>query len=90
MKITYGCDCICTNHTYCKAIPAAFLIERSGKQMKVCTRCDLTSDKKIARLFDSSTLMKEFFDYDPLGGFCVEGFSKMTEEEFLDYLAERK
>ncbi len=68
MEITYGCDCDCGNHQGRDraTVPVAFLVERDGKQMKVCTRCDISSDKRLSRLFDGETPFTEFFDFDPL------------------------
>lgn len=74
MEIIYGCDCICSNHINgADKTPVAFLIERDGKEMKVCTRCDLSSDKHIANLFDETTEMQPFAEHDALGLFCMPG-----------------
>jgi len=78
MIITYGCDCQCSNHIGYDKVPAAFLIERDGKEMKVCTRCDLSRDKYLARLFDAETEMGPFSEFDILGAFCIAG---MVDDE---------
>lgn len=83
MDIIYGCECPCNNHINgADKTPVAFIIERNGKEMKVCTRCDLTSDKKIARLFDRDTLMQPFMEFDALGAVCLGIF--LDDKEWED------
>lgn len=91
MEIIYGCDCVCSNHSNgAENAPCAFLVERNGKQMKVCTRCDLTSDQNKVRLFDTETIFKPFFEFDPLGALCLTNFVQMSEEEYKDYQKSRR
>ena len=72
METIFGCECNnCRVHKSHNRIPCAFLVEREGKQIKVCTKCDLSTDKYIARLFDGDSNMKDFFDYDNLGTIVI-------------------
>lgn len=71
-KAVYGCECsgrTCNVHTIegrPKDVPVIKLVERNGVQMKVCSRCDLSSDKLIKWLVTKEMPFKPFFDYDPL------------------------
>lgn len=48
--------------------PAAYTVVRDGKTMKVCTRCDLTSDKPTRKLLvTEDTDPVVFAEYDLLG-----------------------
>lgn len=71
-KIERGCHCKCGNHEAAMA-PVAYLIERDGVEMRVCTRCDLSSDKKLARLVSKAMPAQPFHDFDILGAFCLIG-----------------
>jgi hypothetical protein len=68
--------CQCQEHPG----PAAFLIERRGQQMKVCTRCDLPSDTFIGLLVTDETEAKPFADYDFLGTLVMAWRLKNQEE----------
>ncbi len=76
MKVQFGCECedcgIMSGCTHSCA-PVAYLIERKGKKLKVCTRCQLRTDKVIKHLFDKNTNIKKFMDYDSLGAICMVG-----------------
>lgn len=76
-KVQFGCECkdcgIMCECTHSCA-PVAFLVGRKGKRIKVCTRCDLSSDKIIKLLLDKNTPMKHFFDYDALGALCLSTY----------------
>lgn len=53
--------------------PAAFEVERAGVTMRVCTRCDLTSDKNKTLLVTPEDNAKLWIDFDPLGAVCIMG-----------------
>lgn len=85
MDIIYGCECKCGVHERIDAetAPVAYLVEREGRTLKVCTRCDLSSDTRVARLFDRSTHSDSFMEYDPLGAMAMLGqLDSEKEEEF--------
>lgn len=86
MNVIFGCDCHCNNHGSENNAPVAFLVERNGKELKVCTHCDLSSDRKIARLFDEQTIMAPFLEYDALGAFVMLAFldDKFWTEKMLE------
>lgn len=50
--------------------PAAFEVTRNGKRLKVCTRCDLSTDQaKICLVKQGDNL--DVFSSDPLGALCL-------------------
>ena len=72
MSLIYGCEC---NHAGCSihpgecsadTAPISFRVLRNDKELLVCSRCDLTTDKKIAVIPDESDSLKPFIDYDPM------------------------
>lgn len=65
------CECADTCDCKDKPGPAAYEVERSGKTIHVCTRCDLTSDKNKRLLLRASDNAKPFIDYDALGAMCI-------------------
>ena len=71
-------DCECNGYMCCggRGI-AVFQVERKGKTMKVCTRCDLSSDKnqKILR-YVLKLPSKKLFDFDALGAICLASYIK--------------
>lgn len=83
-------ECECRNGCSCarKPGPAAFEVTREGKVMRVCTRCDFSSDKPTRKLIvqpeDPSAV---FLDYDAFGWLCIVAelgarlAPKETEEE---------
>lgn len=75
----YG-ECECRGGCQCEgtAGPAAYEIERDGKKMKVCTRCDLSSDSSKKLLLKPNDEIKPFWDYDAIGTFCFT--AHVTEE----------
>lgn len=61
-------DCPC----YVVAGPAAFVVTRDGKALRVCTRCDLSSDRATRRLLVKGTdALEPFHEWDSLGAFCI-------------------
>lgn len=91
MEVTYSCECFghngynCTIHSGPNDAPCAFVIERDGKEIKVCTYCDIATkgDKYIARLFDGETNPKPFVEYDLLGFLCIA--SLIDDERWKDW-----
>lgn len=52
--------------------PAAFVVKRDGKEIKVCTHCDLNgSDEYIQIIPAKDDDLSEFRDYDLLGYGCL-------------------
>lgn len=68
-------ECECRDGCGCAGIPgpAAFTVERHGKTVRVCTRCDLTSDSNKALLVTEDTPMDAYGNWDGLGLFCLAG-----------------
>lgn len=69
-------DCECNGTTCCggRGI-AVFEVERNGKKMKVCTKCDLLSDKNKKILKYVKTISaKKLVDFDPLGAVCLADY----------------
>ena len=66
-------DCECNGSSCCggRGI-AVFQVNRNGKILKVCTRCDFSSDKdkKILR-YVKKLPAKKLMDFDALGTFCL-------------------
>jgi hypothetical protein len=70
LKVQRGCECDgrnCQVHYEhdAKTAPVIKLVEREGKKMKVCSRCDLRSDTVLEWLVDIKSPFKPYFDYDP-------------------------
>ena len=65
------CECNCT---VCggKGL-AAFEVERDGRVMRVCTRCDLSDDKNKRLLVTRTDPFDQLEQYDIIGGVCVAG-----------------
>lgn len=52
--------------------PAAYEATRDGKRLRLCTRCDLTSDTdKVLLIQETDTNVQVFKDFDALGFFCI-------------------
>lgn len=51
--------------------PAAYSVARDGEALRVCTRCDLSSDtdKRLLVTFEDDADV--FFEFDPLGFLCI-------------------
>ena len=69
LLVMIGCDCVdnCLVHTeYDRhSAPVIKTVLRNGKQMNVCSRCDLKTDKIIKWLVTKKHPFKAYFDYDP-------------------------
>lgn len=67
------CECPHASHECCGGRgPAVFEVTRDGKKLKLCTRCDFSSDKKRL-IVDGEYPLKTLVDFDPLGAFVVAG-----------------
>lgn len=53
--------------------PAVFVVARKGKDIKVCTKCDLSRDTNRRLLVTGDEDPGLYNDYDALGFFCVLG-----------------
>lgn len=72
----YG-RCECDGPSCCRGRgPAAFRVIRNGKAMLVCTMCDTSSDKNKELLMPKDADLEVFYDFDPLGGICLEQYLK--------------
>lgn len=89
MEIVRGCECNfnCMNCPPGNDHPVAFLVERDGKELKVCTRCDLSRDIYITKLFDEKTPINPFITYDPLGAMVM---TMITDDKEWTEWKERK
>lgn len=64
--------CQCDGPTCCGGNgPAAFEVTRYGKRMRVCTRCDLSSDQDKTLLVQKDEPMEIYADHDFLGVVCI-------------------
>lgn len=78
-------DCECNGSTCCggRGI-AVFQVERDGKRMKVCTRCDIGSDKdkKILKYVKKIPAQK-LIEFDALGAMCLAGYIQEKTYKFI-------
>lgn len=65
--------CECVLGCQCQIIrgPAAFQVERNGRTLKVCTRCNLSGDRNQKLLVGMNDPMRVFMNYDPLGAMAI-------------------
>jgi len=73
-----GCECICTAHGNHISTPVAYLISREGREMKVCTRCQMSNDKIISMLIDRETPSNPYIEFDALGAMLL--IMRLTED----------
>lgn len=66
-----GCECRDGCQCLGVAGPAAYVVRRSGIELRVCTRCDLTSDSDKRMLVTGETLTEAFGRWDALGYLCL-------------------
>ena len=66
-------ECECRQGCQCAGVPgpAAELITRDGKRMRVCTRCTLPGDSEREWLLTEESPSEPFASYDALGFFCA-------------------
>jgi hypothetical protein len=85
MEITRNCECTnnCNVHFGNKenGAPCTEVVERDGKELKVCSRCVLTGDKHVRYLIDEETPLGPFMKYDALGTFCTAMHFNAEKEE---------
>lgn len=81
-NVLRGCECKdCGVHAESNDAPLAYLIERDGKQLKVCTRCRRSGDLVLGLLIDMSAPIDPHFDYDALGTLGVVMYMLEHEEQ---------
>lgn len=59
--------------------PAAFEVVRDGKIVRLCTQCDLSSDKDKKLLVTEDDNMDIFADHDALGGLVIVGMLEQNK-----------
>lgn len=73
-KYPYG-QCECGPDTGCMECrgfgPAAFRVTRDGKRIRVCSRCDLSSDTNKILLVKPTDKADIFLEWDALGFLCI-------------------
>lgn len=72
--IEYGCQCDCGNHAATHLTPLALLVSRDGHELRVCTRCVLSTDTSLALLVSTQMPADVFVEFDALGAFMVLGY----------------
>jgi hypothetical protein len=65
--------CECRSGCQCAIIagPVAFEVERDGRKLKVCTRCDLSSDAGKRLLVTKGDPIAPYQNHDPLGALVI-------------------
>lgn len=79
MKTAKKCiDCECNGTTCCGGVGiAVFQVERDGKLIRVCTRCDFSTDKNKKILRYAQYIPKnKLMQFDALGAVCLENYLK--------------
>lgn len=67
-----ACECYSCPVHGANYAPAAFVVKRGGKEINVCTHCDLNgSDEYIQIIPAKDDDLSEFRDYDLLGYGCL-------------------
>ena len=72
-ECTRGCKCSC------QPGPAAYLVERCGQQLKVCTCCHIAGDQVVKILVDPRNDPFPFIQYDPLGALALKEYLQAQE-----------
>lgn len=73
-KPTYPlCECPHAGYECCGGVgPAVFSVVRSGKKLKLCTRCDIEEDKNRKVLpWVEKAPASLFINFDPLGALSL-------------------
>lgn len=73
MKFPFG-ECECRDGCQCalRPGPAAFAAVRNGRKVKLCTRCDVSSDKPTLELLvQRDTPIGPFLEWDGLGALAI-------------------
>ena len=64
--------CQCDGPTCCQGRgPAAYRVEREGRTMRVCTKCDLSSDANKTLLVTEKDKADVWMEFDALGAFRI-------------------
>ena len=89
MKRKYEkCECPEANSMCCGGFgPAVFLVKRGGKKLKLCTRCDFSSDKRIKLLITGKEPARDLIKFDALGALCLTFALKDAREKALKKVA---
>ncbi len=69
-------DCECNGYMCCggRGI-AVFVVERDGKDIKVCTKCDFSDDKNKRILkYVKKIPAQKLMDFDSLGAICLANY----------------
>ena len=82
-----GCDCHDCNGLKCglRIAPTAYLVERDGRVLRVCTRCLLESDRVIEILADENARYEVYEQYDSLG--AIQLVAKLTARAYATHEA---
>jgi len=51
--------------------PVAYVVTRGGKDVRVCTRCDVSSDTNRRLLVTAQDPSDVYMEHDALGAFCL-------------------
>lgn len=66
--VEYGCECVCKVHQLpefpADKAPVTWLVHRDGKFLRVCSRCDRSTDTDRMLLIDDSCPAIEYIRYD--------------------------
>lgn len=74
--IKFGCECTdnCTVHyDHPNLAPVIKRVLRNGKELDICSRCDLSGDIEIKFYPELSDNAAIFLNYDALGALCILG-----------------
>ena len=82
-----GCDSHDCNGLKCglRIAPTAYLVERDGRVLRVCTRCLLESDRVIEILADENARYEVYERYDPVG--AIQLVAKLTARAYATHEA---
>lgn len=73
-KYPHGaCECTLGGCPSCSVVPgpAAYVVVRGGKAIRVCTRCDLPTDQARQVLVTVADPVGMYFAWDELGAACL-------------------
>jgi hypothetical protein len=70
-KVITRCECRDGCQCQEKPGPAAYLIQRDGRKLRVCTRCTLPGDETLEVLVNKNTPSREYIEHDALGILCL-------------------
>lgn len=69
----YGvCECPEASAMCCDGQgPVAFSVLRNGKRLRLCTRCDMSTDEDRKTLVKKTDNFKLYLEFDTLGALCL-------------------